>query len=168
MATTCHSATLRQVPPCATSKVAWVPLLSFFCRDIYGVFVCLWQLVCVFVVSKDVNEAYDVVPSFPLLGIWTYNHEAQCEEGGVMCSMQFLRLRLVEVVMMSTASVCKQNLFAFLRHLTAPNSIASISRSNMWRDGSNIKAYIKLRSNCFSTNKRKPLSIGSFAQPMMF
>jgi hypothetical protein len=64
-----------------------VPLLSFFYKDICSVFVCLWQLVCVFVVSKDVSEAYDAVLAFPLLGIWTYNHGAQCEEGGVVCSM---------------------------------------------------------------------------------
>ncbi len=35
------------MPPCAISKVAWVPLLSFFCRDICGVSVCLWHLACV-------------------------------------------------------------------------------------------------------------------------
>jgi hypothetical protein len=49
--------------------------------------------VCVFVVSEDDNEAYDANPIFPFLGMWTYNHVAQCEEGGVMCSMQFLCLR---------------------------------------------------------------------------
>jgi hypothetical protein len=54
---------------------------------------CVCGSSCVFVVSKDVNEAYDDVPAFPLLGIWTYNHKVRCEEGGVMCSMQFLRLQ---------------------------------------------------------------------------
>jgi len=54
---------------------------------------CLWQPVCVFVVSEDVNKAYNVIPAFPLLGIWTYNHGARCEEGNVVCSMQFMRLR---------------------------------------------------------------------------
>ncbi len=74
---------------------------------------------------------------------------------------------MVEVVMTSVASVCEQNLSASLRHLTAPNSIASISKSNMRRDGLNIKVYLKLRSRCSSTDKRRPLSIGSFARPMM-
>jgi len=78
--------------PCVTSKVAWVPLLSFFCRGICGVFVCLWQLMCVFVVSKDVSEVYDTDLTFPLLRIWTYNHGARCEEGGVVCSLQFMHL----------------------------------------------------------------------------
>ncbi len=64
------------MPPCATSKVAWVSLLSFFYRDVCGVSVCLWQLVCVFVVLEDVSEAYDVIPAFPLLGIWIYKHGA--------------------------------------------------------------------------------------------
>jgi hypothetical protein len=40
------------VSPCATSKVAWVPLLSFFCRDVCSVFVCLWQLVCYLLCRK--------------------------------------------------------------------------------------------------------------------
>ncbi len=61
---------------CSISEVDWVLLLIFFRRDVCGVFVCLWQLVCVFVVSEDVSEAYDAVPAFPLLGIWTYNHRA--------------------------------------------------------------------------------------------
>jgi hypothetical protein len=37
----------------------------------------------------------------------------------------------------------------------------------MRRDGLNIKVYLKLRSRCSSTDKRRPLSIGSFARPMM-
>jgi len=74
---------------------------------------------------------------------------------------------MVEVVMTSAASVHEQNLSTSLCHLIAPTSIASISRSNMRRDGSNIKAYLKLRSRCSSTDRRWPLSIGSFAWPMM-
>ncbi len=120
------------IPPCAISKVEWVPLLSFFCRDICGVSVCLWQLV--FVVLKDVNEVYNVVPTFPLLGIWTYNHGAWCKEGNVVCSMQFLRLQW------SKWWWCRSQAYAN----------RSISKSNMWRDGSNIKAYLKLRSKCSS------------------
>jgi hypothetical protein len=123
--------------------------------------------VCVFVVSEDVSEAYDAIPAFPLLGIWTYNHGAQCEEGDVMCSMQFFAFTVFEVVMTSATSICKQHLSTFLGHLTALNFITSISRNNMRRDGSNIKAYLKLKSRCSSTNKSRPLSISSFAQPMM-
>jgi hypothetical protein len=37
----------------------------------------------------------------------------------------------------------------------------------MRRDGSNIKAYLKLRNRCSSTDRRWPLSICFFAWPMM-
>ncbi len=74
---------------------------------------------------------------------------------------------MVKMVMMSAAKVCKHNLFVFLHHLIALNSIASILRSSMRRDGLNIKAYLKLKSKCSSTDKRKPLLISFFARPMM-
>jgi hypothetical protein len=70
---------------------------------------------------------------------------------------------VVKVVMTLAAIICEQNLSACLHHLIAPNSIASISRSSMWKDGSNIKyqGLFKVEKQMFF-NERKKATINRF------